>query len=195
MFPPRTKASLFAIIPLAAAIALVAAGCGTVSSPAAGTAPTSSPSTAPPSSAAPGTPVPAGPATADCKGWPGSVPYETLPGSFAPVAAIRCVSSYETLPGKGEWLVATLERADKGLTQLTSALRQPAGHLRPRVICPEYVILPPRLVLVDASGKMVRPRLPLNNCGNTSGQVMAALAALPWQTVSARPIAPAGGSA
>jgi hypothetical protein len=209
MFTSNGLASLFAVVPLVAAVALVATGCGTVSSSSGATAPATSasatstpasssattPAPAAPPPPAAGTPVPAGPATADCKGWPSNVPYETLPASFTPVAAIRCVSNYQTLPGKGEWLVATLQRADKGLTQLTNALRQPAGHLQPRTICPEYVMLPPRIVLVDAAGKMVRPRLPVNSCGNTSGQVMAALAALPWQTVSVRPIAPGNGSA
>jgi hypothetical protein len=194
VFPPRTKASLFAAVPLAAAITLVTAGCGTVSTPpgAAGTVPTVSaaPTGTPSSPAASVTPIPVGPGSADCTGWPASVPYETLPASFTPVAVIRCVADYETIPGKGEWLVATLQRADTGLTQLTDALRQPAGRTRPGVICPEYVILPPQIVLVSADGKMLRPRLPLNDCGDTQGQVLTALATLPWKAVSERQVAP-----
>ena len=206
MFPPHTKASLFAAVPLAAAITLATAGCGTVSTPpgAAGTvptasaAPTATPSspaasslpTGPVSPTAPVSPIPVGPGSADCTGWPANVPYETLPASFTPVAVIRCVSDYETIPGKGEWLVATLQRADTGLTQLTDALRQPAGRIRPGAICPEYVMLPPQIVVVSADGKMLRPRLPLNDCGHPQGQVLTALATLPWKAVSERQVAP-----
>src|SRR5580693_2537694 len=147
MFPLHAKASLVAAVPLIAAIALVTAGCGTASAPAgaAGTTPTAGapttsapPSSSPSSPASPSPTVPpptgpvipiaSGPATTACTGWPASVTYEALPASFTPVSVIRCVADEETIPGKGEWLVATLQRADTGLTPLIDALRQPAAH-------------------------------------------------------------------
>lgn len=207
MFPLHAKASLVAAVPLVAAIALVTAGCGTASAPAgaAGTAPTAGGATtsAPPSPSSPTSPSPtvppptgpvipiaSGPATTDCTGWPASVTYEALPASFTPVSVIRCVADEETIPGKGEWLVATLQRADTGLTPLIDALRQPAAHIASDTICPAYVILPPQIVLVSSDGQMLRPRLPVDDCGHTDGQVLTALAGLPWKAASVRLISP-----
>jgi hypothetical protein len=210
MFPLHAKASLVAAVPLVAAIALVTAGCGTASAPAgaAGTTPTAgAPTTsAPPSPSSPSSPaspsptvppptgpvipIASGPATTACTGWPASVTYETLPASFTPVSVIRCVADEETIPGKGEWLVATLQRADTGLTPLIDALRQPTAHTTSDTICPEYVILPPQIVLVSSDGQMLRPRLPADDCGHTDGQVLTALAALPWKATSERLVSP-----
>ena len=50
--------------------------------------------------------------------------YDEAPVSFVPVAALRCVQTYQMIPGKGQWLTATLERADKNLAPLIGALRQ-----------------------------------------------------------------------
>jgi hypothetical protein len=109
-----------------------------------------------------------------------------LPVSFVPVAAIRCVSSYQMIPGKGQWLTATLERADKNLAPLTAALRRPLGRITPDMVCPDIAMLPPQFVLISSDGKMIMPRLPLGGCGLVQPQVLAALSALPWQKVSVR---------
>ena len=47
---------------------------------------------------------------------------KTLPPSFVPVAVIRCVTNYQIIPGKGQWEVATLERADKARTALAEEM-------------------------------------------------------------------------
>jgi hypothetical protein len=189
-----------------AALVMLAAGCGTVTTPPAGggsghgqtpASPASAASgSAGSGSAAPGTvsgsPVPTTtggpfiPGQPACAGWPANAPHGSLPASFVPVAVIRCVNSYQTIPGKGQWEVATLERADENLAPLITALRHPSGGKRPGMMCPEIAMVPPQFVLVGGGGKMLVPQLPLSGCGLVQPQVLAALSALSWQPVSVR---------
>lgn len=196
------RATVLASVPLLALVTL-AAGCGTVTTPpsagSAGGAGSTHPSaSASPSShavaapVAPATPVPTttgGPITAgvpSCTGWPANAAHEKMPASFVPVAVLRCVSAEQTIPGKGQWLTETLERADSGLGQLIAALRMPnAGHA-PGTMCPDLAMLPPQIVLVGSDGTKIIPRLPLSGCGLVRTQVLGALAALSWKPVSVR---------
>ena len=190
-----TRVTLFASIPVLAFVTLIT-GCGTVKAPSAAggtgrptagaTGATSSPPTAVPTTTA-GPPVVAGQPA--CTGWPVNPPYGTLPTSFVPVAVLRCVNGDQTIPGKGVWQTATLQRADKDLGALIAALRLPSGVRSPGMMCPDLVMLPPRIVLLSADGKTLVPRLPTGDCGLIQGPVLAAIAALPWQTVSVRLIA------
>lgn len=180
-----------------AAVAAMATGCATASTstPAAsggtsGTGAASSPASAP-ASAAPvpttttGPPLVAGQPA--CAGWPANVVHsKTLPASFVPVAAIRCVTAYQMIPGKGQWLTATLERADQRLTTLINALRRPNETRPPGTFCSDLVVLPPQFVLVGKDGQAIWPTLPVTGCGLPQGEVLGALAALPWQKVSVR---------
>jgi hypothetical protein len=182
-----------------AAVAALAAGCGTVSTPPAGggsghgqtPASSSSASSASPGAVS-GSPVPTTtggpfiPGQPACAGWPANVARGSLPASFVPVAVIRCVTSDQTIPGKGLWEVATLERADKNLAPLTTALRHPSGGKRPGMLCPAIAMVPPQFLLVGSDGKMLVPRLPVSGCGLVQPQVLAALNALSWQRVSVR---------
>jgi hypothetical protein len=192
------RAAVRAAVPLVAVATLVA-GCAAVSTPQSGGSattslsaasgtprPTSVPTSVP-------TPVPTttgGPVTPGqpaCTGWPANVTHGPLPASFVPVAAIRCVTGYQTIPGKGQWLTATLERADKNLAPLAAALQWPPKNAMSDMICPDFAILPPPpFVLVNGDGKAIMPRLPLDGCGQVRLQVLAALAALTWQKVSVR---------
>ena len=88
-----------------------------------------------------------------CTDWPANAPREPLPPSFVPVAALRCVIGDQTIPGKGEWETATLQRADKDLAALIAALRLPPIARSPGMMCPDLVMLPPQIVLVSADGK------------------------------------------
>jgi len=146
------------------------------------------------SPAAPATPVPTvsgGTVPAGvvaCVGWPASAPTGSLPASFVPVSVERCLDGAETIPGKGLWSTATLERADGGLAALLSALRQPSeGHSDH--ICPALAMIPPALVLTSATGQQLIPRLPVSSCGLTQSRVVVALDGLHWNTVSVRLIA------
>jgi hypothetical protein len=205
MFTRRARvrrATLLAVIPAATLVTLTATACGTVSAPTSGAATatthhaSASASSTPsaPGSVVSGKPVPVvpdpgpGPVVPEktaCTGWP-SAPEGTVPASFVPVKVLRCVTGYTTIPGKGQWLTATLEEADGNLTQLANALRASSVHKRPGQMCPQFVMLPPEIALVAADGTTIRPRFPVTNCGEIQYQVLAALDALRWQTVSQR---------
>jgi hypothetical protein len=49
-----------------------------------------------------------------------------------------------------------------------------------------FVMPAPRIVLIAADGKTLRPQFPVNGCGQIQPQVLAALGGLHWQTVSQR---------
>jgi hypothetical protein len=186
-------------VPLLAA-GVLAAGCGTTSyhAPAASGASSGTGSTAHAASsasagsAAPATPVPTvtgGRFTAgghDCVGWPVNVPNAALPVSFVPVSVERCLTAAQDIPGKGTWVTATLQRSDSGLTGLIDALRRPVGSRAPGMMCPELAMLPPQIVLTDASGHQLIPRFPVTGCGLIQAQVLVALQSLHWTPVSVR---------
>jgi len=183
-----------------AALAALATGCATASTstPAAtgGSSGTGAASAGPPASAS-ATPVPTtttGPPLVAgqpaCVGWPANATRsKTLPASFEPVAVIRCVTDYQMIPGKGQWEVATLERADQGLAPLLTALQRPNQTRPPGTFCSALVELPPQFVLVGKDGQAIWPALPVTGCGLVQREVLGALAALPWQKVSVRLVA------
>ena len=180
----------------------MATGCATASTstPAAtgGASGTGATSASPPASAsASAAPVPTtttGPPLVAgqpaCVGWPRNVTHsKTLPASFEPVAVIRCVTDYQMIPGKGQWEIATLERADQGLAPLLTALQRPNQTRPPGTFCSDLVELPPQFVLIGKDGQAIWPALPMTGCGLVQGELLGALAALPWQKVSVRLVA------
>lgn len=144
-------------------------------------------------SAQPGSPLPTQapsgtptPGESDCANWPSSAPERALPLTFVPVEALRCVMGTTTVPGKGVYASATLERATKDLGILVDALRRPSGHMMPGMVCPALAMIPPQLVLIASNGATITPRFPVDDCGMIQGEVLSALAKLPWQVVSVR---------
>lgn len=127
---------------------------------------------------------------AACVGWPSGVASGPLPASFVPVSVERCANGATTVPGKGLWTTATLQRSAGDLSRLVSALRQPSAIRKPGTICPALAMIPPQVVLVDAAGQKLIPTLPRGDCGLVSTAVLIALDALDWQPVSVRLIAP-----
>ena len=136
--------------------------------------------------------VPAGEVA--CAGWPSSAPTGTLPVSFAPVTAERCVDSVQVIAGKGLWSTATLQRADGDLSALVTALRQPSIGHRPGTMCPALAEIPPAVVLISSTGQKLIPRIPLSGCGLIQSSVTAALGQLRWTTVSVRLLSPVSGA-
>ena len=124
-----------------------------------------------------------------CVGWPTGATSVSLPVSFVPVSVERCVNGVQTIPGKGLWTTATLQRSDSGLAGLINALRQPSVAHQPGTVCPALAVIPPQVVLIGANGQKLIPRLPATGCGLIQSQVLAALDALRWQPVSVRLIA------
>lgn len=173
------------------AVAALAAGCGTTTTPPAGgsgngtTAPARGSATPVPTTTG-GRVVPGEPA---CAGWPAGATRGPLPASFVPAAALRCVSGYQLIPGKGQWQTATLERADTNLAPLIAALRRPPEHRNSRMMCPEIAMMPPQLALIGQDGKAIMPTFPLSGCGQVQPQVLGAISALSWHKVSVRLVA------
>jgi len=167
----------------------LAAGCASASSgPVPGT--TASASATASATAAKATPVPTvtGDAGVSCIGWPTGTASTSLPLSFVPVSVERCAEGYQTVPGKGTWLTATLERADTGLAALVNALRGPSVGGQSEHACSAIATVPQVIVLIGTTGEKLSYRLPSTGCDLTSSK--AALDALPWQPVSVHLISP-----
>jgi hypothetical protein len=183
----------------AASSAASATAASAPASASASAAPAASASASASASAAPATPVPTisdGPVVAGqpaCVGWPTGATSVSLPVSFVPVSVERCVNGAQTIPGKGLWTTATLERADSGLAGLINALRQPSATRQPGTLCPALAEIPPQVVLIGANGQKLIPRLPATGCGLIQSGVLVALGALRWQPVSVRLIAKISG--
>jgi hypothetical protein len=206
---PIGRRTVAAAVPLLAAGALVA-GCGsahtggasdaaTATTHATATAPAASSSASSAAASAPATPVPTisgGRVVAGqpaCVGWPTDATSVPLPVSFVPVSVERCVNGAQTIPGKGLWETATLQRSDSGLAGLINALRQPSAAHHPGTVCPALAVIAPQVVLIGANGQKLIPRLPATGCGLIQSRVLVALGALRWQPVSVHLIAKLDG--
>lgn len=119
-----------------------------------------------------------------CVGWPSDAPHGKLTAFFAPVSVERCVTAYQTIKGK-EWETATLEKSTDKLATLVDVLLEPS-KTQPGVFCPEFAVIPPQVVLFNASGKELIPTLPTGACGTADARVLATLASMTWQPVSVR---------
>jgi hypothetical protein len=200
---PEIRRAGAVAVPLLVAGAL-AAGCGSAHTGAApgSTAGNAAPghATVPAGPSASATPVPTvsggtvAPGQPACVGWPTDATTASLPVSFVPVSVERCLNGAQSVPGKGLWTTATLQRADSGLAGLVNALRQPPATHKPGTVCPAVAVIPPQVVLTDASGRKLIPLLPASGCGLTQSQVLIALNALRWQPVSVRLIAQVPGA-
>lgn len=195
---PLVLAALMIPVTLAAAAcgnsspAATASPAATGSSPASASAPVPrvpGASVAPGGPVAPVAPVPGG--QARCTDWP-SAPAGRLPRGFQASSVLRCLTETVSVPGKGQWMAAVLEKASQGLTPLTGTLSAVSGHMEPGHMCPEYRIAPPQIVLVSKDGAMIRPAFPVTACGQIQPKVLSALAALHWQTVSRHLLAKIG---
>lgn len=185
------------------------AGSGTVSggtvsggNTAGGTAASGAPTSGAVHGSAPATPVvptvSGGPVVAggvNCVGWPSDTGSVSLPASFVPVSVERCVNGVTPIPGKGLWTTATLQRATSDLSRLVSALREPSATRKPGTVCPALAVIPPQVVLINAAGEKLIPRIPVGGCGLPAAQVLSALDSLHWQQVSVRLIAQIPGGA
>jgi hypothetical protein len=94
-----------------------------------------------------------------------------LPADFVADVLVVCATEYRELPGDGGWEVL-VERRSRDLAERAAALlRQPDPQAPPRSGQPGLVgcrlSLPsfPHVVLVDAGGREVQPRIPRDECG------------------------------
>ncbi|MEU7905769.1 hypothetical protein [Actinoplanes sp. NPDC049118] len=118
-----------------------------------------------------------------------------LVDTFRPVAAVQCGETTQHRPDGGTDAIAIEDRTDD-VAALSAALRLPdapppspepsADELSPGTACPAIGYGQPRLVLLDAQGRWVRPGIPRGNCGEPLAEVTAAMDKLRWTRVTTR---------
>ncbi len=113
--------------------------------------------------------------------YPLTAARQALPQDFRPVALHACSVDVETVPGKGQWLVATQRNATSGLEALVTALRAADEHSGDGA-CAANFDPDPMVWLIDAHGRGVLPRWPRNGCGHLQPAATAALAAVSFTT-------------
>jgi hypothetical protein len=78
------------------------------------------------------------------------------------------------------------QRADHGLGKFIAALRRPSVATPADVGCLSILYLEPSFVLIDRRGGVIRPALPVMECGRPFPAAITALKHLRWVTVSVR---------
>jgi len=101
------------------------------------------------------------------------------------VAAFECEEEVVLVPGRGQWVVEVERKATRGLGPLVAALRRPnAGSPPAGVACATAYIADPLIGLEERSGKLVRPTIPVDECGQPQSETIRAVLQLHWRTVS-----------
>lgn len=116
-----------------------------------------------------------------------------IPAGFRPARVLLCREDFRTFPGEGRWDVEIERQATRGIGSLLVALRRPVVDPSPTdgtpVACAAIAVGVPWFALVDAHGRAVLPEVPRDPlCGQPSSVALAALRALPYQTVWVRRI-------
>jgi hypothetical protein len=109
-----------------------------------------------------------------------------LPADFRPVAVVRCYQKARGVTGHGLWRFDVKQRADRGLGKFIAALRRPSVVTPSNALCLTVGYLDPSFVLIDRAGRVIRPTLPVMECGKPFPAATTALEHLPWVTVSVR---------
>jgi hypothetical protein len=109
-----------------------------------------------------------------------------LPADFRPVTVVRCDQTARGINGRGLWLFEVKQRANHGLGTFIAALRRPTMVTPADVMCPAVGYLDPSFVLIDQHGRVIRPALPVMECGQAFPATITALDHLNWVTVSVR---------
>ncbi|MGE0818720.1 MAG: hypothetical protein AB7O74_08640 [Candidatus Nanopelagicales bacterium] len=108
-----------------------------------------------------------------------------LPDDAAPVGVLRCVVEQEDDPATGRWTVVRTEKATTGIDAYVAALRLP-DEPRPEgdYACTADALALPWLAVLLPDGRALQVALPLTPCGKPRSEVLAALDALDFSTVS-----------
>jgi hypothetical protein len=109
-----------------------------------------------------------------------------LPADFRPVAVVRCYQIARGITGHGLWTFDVKQRADHGLGKFIAALRRPSVKTPANAMCPAIGYLDPSFVLIDRRGRVIRPALPVVECGQPLPAAITALRHLPSVTVAVR---------
>ena len=163
---------------LAAAVVVLAAGCGTGGTPDGG-----APSPRTPAGAAAASDV------AGCSERPPDHTWETdgtLPADFEPVEVRQCAPlQSRVFPGEGEWIVVEERRSTgPGLDELAAALSDPTPVVVEGGGCRLNLDSSPAAVLVDEDGRAFRPEFPRDGCNHLTTRVRAAYDELSFEPVA-----------
>jgi hypothetical protein len=172
------------------ALGLLLAGCGKPLTPGAPSNVVVAPATAPADGQL-GLPM-FGPQSCPKDGVPGvdgALPTEesSIPEDFTTAWVLRCRSEIRELPDKGKWTVLITERADTPAAELVAELRKPSDPRTNNPCTLELVIAPP-VLLVDRSGKAIRPVVPTDGCGKPRAEALASINGLTFRVLSETPV-------
>jgi len=105
-----------------------------------------------------------------------------VPADIRVAWVLRC----RVVPGNGSYTLVA-ERSTSDPTDLVRALRE-ASMPRAKVVCPMIAVYVPNFALVQTNGKLLVPRVPLNNCGMVQNDVVVALNQLRFVQISSHPV-------
>jgi hypothetical protein len=105
-----------------------------------------------------------------------------VPADIQVAWVLRC----RVVPGNGSYTLVA-ERSISDPTDLVRALRE-ASVPRAKVVCPMLAVYMPNFALVQTNGKLLVPRVPLNNCGMAQNDVVIALNQLRFVQISSHPV-------
>lgn len=128
----------------------------------------------------------ADPATV-CSGLPAP---GAIPSGFRAATVVQCSPEIHQLSGRGLRVVTVVRQADTPPPALIEALRASSAPPSSGPCTAEAVALAP-VILVDAQGHSVRPRIPTDGCGRPQAAVTNAIAQLAFRTVAVLPQRPA----
>jgi hypothetical protein len=107
-----------------------------------------------------------------------------LPHGFRPTHAVRCTWSQTYLDDAVTRAEVTVEESRSSMiaSTLSASLELPDQVLAPgsHLACPAVATAPVYLILVDAEGDALAPRLPESPCGSPRDEVARALADVQW---------------
>jgi hypothetical protein len=106
---------------------------------------------------------------------------------FHAVTAVSCDRADRIIRG-ARWEVEVRGVAVSGIPRLVRALRLPSERRSGTTTCTANIELAPSIALVDARGRYLVPRVPVDACDHPLQAVMLAFDAVGWREVSARPV-------
>jgi hypothetical protein len=109
-----------------------------------------------------------------------------LPSGFRASAAYDCTEQDVKVAGRGIWLVADESRASNDLSRLVSALQRSDQPMPANISCAAVFVTVVPFVLEGTDRRVVRPRVPRDECGQPQTAAINALDALKWTLVHRR---------
>lgn len=105
-----------------------------------------------------------------------------VPADIQVAFVLRC----RTVPSKGSYTLVA-ERSVSDPTDLVKALRAPSVP-RAKIVCPMIAVYIPNFALVETNGRILVPKVPLNNCGMAQDEVASSLNQLKYVQIGSRPL-------